>query len=73
MFYELRDYLALADENGAMAYVLGNVDGVTFNNIYQVNGVRYFRNGETGVYSVQWNVDTVTDKEISIFFVKLPN
>ena len=71
VFYDLRDYSALADENGALNYVLGNVDGVTFNNIYQLNGVRYFRNGEQDVYHVQWNVENVTDKEITIFFVKV--
>lgn len=71
VFYELRDYSALTDKNGALSYVLGNVDGVTFNNLYQLNGVRYFRNGEQDVYHVQWNIETVTDKEITIFFVKL--
>ncbi len=73
VFYELRDKLALADENGALAYVLGNVDGQPFNNIYQLNGVRYFRNGETGVFQVQWNQDVQTGKNITILFVRIPN
>jgi hypothetical protein len=71
VFYELSDELALDDSNGALAYVLGNVDGQPFNNLYQLNGVRYFRNGETEVYSVQWNIDTVTDKVITILFVRI--
>ena len=71
VFYELRDELALADNNGALAYVLGNVDGQPFNNIYQLNGVRYFRNGETDVYHVQWNQDTQTGKVITILFTRI--
>jgi hypothetical protein len=71
VFYGLRDELALADENGALAYVLGNVDGQPFNNIYQLNGVRYFRNGETDVLHVQWNQDVATGKVITILFTRI--
>jgi hypothetical protein len=67
----LRDELALADENGALAYVLGNVDGQPFNNIYQLNGVRYFRNGEVGIYQVQWNQDVATGKNITVLFIRI--
>ena len=71
VFYGLRDELALADENGALSYVLGNVDGQPFNNIYQLNGVRYFRNGEVGVYQVQWNQDIPTGKTITVLFTRI--
>lgn len=71
VFYELRDELALADENGALSYVLGNVDGQPFNNIYQLNGVRYFRNDEVVVYQVQWNQDIPTDKVITVLFTRI--
>lgn len=71
VFYELRDELALADENGALSYVLGNVDGQPFNNIYQLNGVRYFRNGEVGVYQVQWNQYVATGKIITVLFTRI--
>lgn len=71
VFYLLRDELALADENGALSYVLGNVDGQPFNNLYQLNGVRYFRNDEVGVYQVQWNQDIPTGKTITVLFTRI--
>ena len=67
----MRDKYALADSNGALAYVIGNVNGTPFNNIYQNNGVRYFRNDSSIVYQVQWNQDIATGKVITILFSKI--
>lgn len=73
VFYELRDELALADDNGVAAFVLGNVDSVPFNYIYQMDGVKYFQNNGSNVYQVQWNQDVETGKVITILFVRKPN
>ena len=71
VFYGLSDVLALKDKNGAIAFVLGNVDGVPFNNLYQMNGIRYFKNNGENVYQVQWNQNTPTGKTITILFTRI--
>lgn len=71
VFYELKDHgVLITDDNEALAYVIGNLNGTPFNNIYQKNGTRYFRQDNTIIGGVTWNSDDVINSEIRILYVK---
>lgn len=67
----MTDKKIMKDINNTIVYVCGQINDGSFDNIYQTNGIRYFRAGTANVAAVAWNNETATGYTIKIFYIKI--